>query len=89
MILTHSQAIELIAQKDALILEIATQKDAQIEELTQKLESVQRQLTTLQHQMEQMLRRLYGRKSEQLNPNQLMLDPIILESLNQNQDDGI
>ena len=86
MILTHSQAIELIAQKDALILEIATQKDAQIEELTQKLESVQRQLTTLQHQMEQMLRRLYGRKSEQLNPNQLMLDPIILESLNQNQD---
>ena len=79
-------AIELIAQKDALILEIAAQKDAQIEELTRKLESVQRQLTTLQHQMEQMLRRLYGRKSEQLNPNQLMLDPIILESLNQNQD---
>jgi transposase len=73
MILTLSQANELIAQKDA-----------QIGELTRKLESTQRQLTTLQHQMEQMLRRLYGRKSEQLNPNQMMLDSIILESLEQN-----
>jgi transposase len=84
MILTLSQANELIAQKDFLILEITAQKDAQIGELTRKLESTQRQLTTLQHQMEQMLRRLYGRKSEQLNPNQMMLDSIILESLEQN-----
>ena len=60
------------------------QKDAQIEELARKLESTRRQLTTLQHQMEQMLRRLYGRKSEQLNPNQMMLDSIVLESLEQN-----
>jgi transposase len=73
MILTLSQASELIAQKDAHILE-----------LTAKLESTRRQLTTLQHQMEQMLRRLYGRKSEQLNPNQMMFDSIILESLEQN-----
>jgi transposase len=73
MVLTLSQALELIAQKDA-----------QIGELTRKLESNQRQLTTLQHQMEQMLRRLYGRKSEQLNPNQMMFDSIILESLEQN-----
>jgi transposase len=65
-------------------LEILAQKDAHISELTRKLESTQRQLTTLQHQMEQMLRRLYGRKSEQLNPNQLMFDPIVLQSLNQN-----
>ena len=84
MILTLSQALEVIAQKDAQILELAAQKDAQIGELTRKLESIQRQLTTLQHQMEQMLRRLYGRKSEQLNPNQMMFDSIILESLEQN-----
>ena len=84
MISTLSQALDLIAQKDSLILEIAAQKDAQIGELTRKLESIQRQLTTLQHQMEQMLRRLYGRKSEQLNPNQMMFDSIILESLEQN-----
>lgn len=81
MILTLSQANELIAQKDSLILEITAQKDAQIGELTRKIESAQRQLNTLQHQMEQMLRRLYGRKSEQLNPNQMMFDSIILESL--------
>ncbi len=84
MISTLSQALEHIAQKDSLILEITAQKDAQIGELTRKLESLQRQMATLQHQMEQMLRRLYGRKSEQLNPNQLMFDSIILESLEQN-----
>ena len=27
----------------------------------------------LQHQLEQLLRRLYGRKSEKLDPNQLLL----------------
>jgi transposase len=73
MILTLPQALEVIAQKDA-----------QIGEIIQKNESLQRQLTTLQHQMEQMLRRLYGRKSEQINPNQMMFDSIILESLKQN-----
>jgi transposase len=83
MILTLPQALELIAQKDSLILEITAQKDFQIGELTRKLESTQRQLTTLQHQMEQMLRRLYGRKSEKLNPNQMMFDSIVLESLQQ------
>lgn len=57
------------------------QKDAQIGELTRKIESLQRQVTTLQQQMEQMLRRLYDRKSEQLKPNQMMFDSIVLESL--------
>jgi transposase len=84
MILTLSQALELIAQKDTLILELTAQKDAQVGELIRKNESLQRQLTTLQHQMEQMLRRLYGRKSEQLNPNQMMFDSIILQALEQN-----
>lgn len=84
MIVTLSQASELLAQKDALIRELTAQKDAQIAELTRKLASVQRQLATLQHQMEQMLRRLYGRKSEQLNPNQLMFDSIVLQALEQN-----
>ena len=64
--------------------DIIAQKDAQIEELTKKLESTQCQLTTLQHQMENMLKRLYGRKSEKIDPNQLMFDSIILESLKDN-----
>jgi len=84
MILTLSQANELLAQKDFHIRELTAQKDAQINELTRKLESTQRQLATLQHQMEQMLRRLYGHKSEQLNSNQLMLDSIVLQALEQN-----
>lgn len=75
MILTLSLANELIAQKDSHILELTT-----------KLESTQRQLTTLQHQMEQMLKRLYGRKSEKINPDQLMFDSIIIEALQHNQD---
>lgn len=79
MILTLDQAAGAIAQRD----EIIAQKDAHIRELTVKFESNQRQLIILQHQMEQMIRRLYGRKSEQLNPNQLMFDAITIDSLNQ------
>jgi len=84
MILMPAQTEDIIRQKDLLI----AQKDSHILELTAKIESTQRQLTTLQHQMEQMLRRLYGRKSEQRNPNQMMFDSIILEAIKQNQDQG-
>jgi len=90
MILTLPQTLAHLTQKDSLLLELAekseliAQQDAQIGELIRKNESLHRQLTTLQHQMEQMIRRLYGRKSEQLNPNQMMFDSIILESLEQN-----
>ena len=83
MVSTLPQALELLAQKDAQILELTAQKDAQIGELSRKIESLQRQLTTLQHQMEQMLRRLYGRKSEKINPNQLMFDSMVIQSLEQ------
>jgi transposase len=37
----------------------------------------------LQHQVEQLLRRVYGRRSERLDPNQLMLDPLILQTIEQ------
>ena len=94
MISTLSQALELIAQKDLQLLEITAQKDLQlfeitaqkdahIAELTRKFEYAQWQLTKLQNQMEQMLRRLYGRKSERIEPNQLMFDSIIMESIGQ------
>lgn len=54
---------------------------AQNRELTIKLEATQRQLAKLQNQIEQLLKRLYGRKSEKIDPDQLMLDSIIIESL--------
>jgi len=70
---------EIIAYQANLI----AQKDAHIEQLTIKCEANQRQLATLQHQIEQLIRRIYGRKSEKIDPNQMMLDSIIQESLAQ------
>ena len=76
MIFNISQAHDIIAQQKY-----------HIEELTKKLESTQRQLTILQHQMELMLRRLYGRKSEKIMPGQLLLDcmPDFLNRIAQEQ----
>ena len=69
----------IIASQAALL----AQKDAQIEQLLLKYEGLQRQHTTLQHQIEQFIRRIYGRKSEKIDPNQLMFDSIVQESLAQ------
>ncbi|MCK9275691.1 MAG: IS66 family transposase [Syntrophales bacterium] len=83
MLLTEAE--EIIAHKDAArMLDLVAQKDAQIESLVRTLESTQRQLATLQHQVEQLLKRLYGRKSEKIDPGQLMFDDIVLQSLAQN-----
>lgn len=59
------------------------QKELQIQELTRQLQSNQRSLKMLQHQVEQLLRRVYGRRSEKLDPNQLMFDDLVLDSFNQ------
>ena len=71
---------ELEARMDDLLLH----KETQIDQLTLKLQTTQRQLSTLQHQIEQLLRRIYGKKSEKIDPNQLMFDSILQESLEQN-----
>jgi transposase len=72
MVTTLSQANDLVERQQL-----------QIEELTKKLRSSELKVSMLQHQVEQLLRRVYGRKSERLDPNQLMLDPLILEAINQ------
>ena len=59
------------------------QQQLQIEELTKKLRSTQLSMKVLQHQVDQLLRRVYGRRSEKLDPNQLMFDNLILEALEQ------
>ena len=59
------------------------QQQQQIKELTSHLQSSQRKVTMLQHQVEQLLRRVYGRRSEKLDPNQLMFDQLILEAAEQ------
>jgi transposase len=55
----------------------------QIEELTQKLHSSELNLSRLQHQVEQLLRRIYGRRSEKMDPNQMMFESLILEAIQQ------
>ena len=81
---------EIIAYQANLIRELENRntdllltKNAHIEQLTLKCEANQRQLSTLQHQIEQLIRRIYGRKSEKIDPNQMMFDSIIQESLAQ------
>ena len=59
------------------------QKDLQIEELNKKLHSTQLSLKMLQHQVEQLLRHVYGRRSEKLDPRQLLFDPMVFEVLQQ------
>lgn len=53
----------------------------QIKELTQKLHSSELNLSRLQHQVEQLLRRIYGQRSEKMHPDQLMFESIMLESV--------
>lgn len=63
--------------------EVIEQRDLQIEELTKKLHSSLLNIKMLQHQVDQLLRRVYGRRSEKLDPNQLRFDGLLLESLEQ------
>jgi transposase len=63
--------------------ELIERQQIHIEELTKKLHSSERKVSMLQHQVEQLLRRVYGRRSERMDPNQLMFDPLILETINQ------
>jgi len=62
---------------------IIEDKDLQIQELTKKLQSVQLSYKMLQHQVEQLLRRVYGRRSEKMHPDQLMFDSMVMEGIEQ------
>ena len=57
---------------------------AEFEALTQGLESLveslQSAIRNQQHRMEDLLKRLYGRSSEKLDPNQLLMQDILLEA---------
>ena len=59
------------------------QKDLQIQELTKKLESTQLTMKKLQHQIEQLLRRVYGKRSEKIDPRQMVFDSFFMEALDQ------
>jgi len=63
--------------------ELLDEKDLHIEALTKKLQSAQQNISMLQHQVEQLLRRIYGRSSERMDPNQLMFDNLMINALEQ------
>jgi transposase len=63
--------------------DLITRQALQIEELTKKLHSSELNLSRLQHQVEQLLRRIYGRRSEKMHPDQLMFESLVLEAIGQ------
>jgi transposase len=68
----------------ALLEEVARLKEEnthfqeQITELTSVIESKERTIRAQQNRLNDLLKRIYGRKSEKLDPNQLVLDEVIL-----------
>lgn len=54
---------------------------AQLEEILQEREEQKRTIDQLQQQLQSLLRRLYGRSSEKLNPNQMQLFETLLNGL--------
>ncbi|WP_028321809.1 hypothetical protein [Desulfatiglans anilini] len=59
------------------------EKDLQIQKLTKQLRSRDLSLRTLQNQVEQLLRRVYGRRSEKMHPDQLMFGSLLMETAGQ------
>ena len=59
--------------------EIAYLKE-QNQELKTLVESLQNTILKQQHQMDGLIKRLYGRSSEKLDPNQLLMQELILEA---------
>lgn len=57
--------------------DLIEQKQVHIEELTQKLHSSELNVKILQNQVDQLLRRVYGRRSEKMDPNQMFFDGFI------------
>jgi len=76
---THLSMISSLARANELI----EQQQIQIQELTRKLHASQRSITMLQHQVEQLLRRVYGRRSEKRDPKQMMFDELLIDAIEQ------
>ena len=73
MNLTLDQAIEALADRDG---ELA-RKDRQVEELTATVTDLRRQIGKQQHQLDQLLRRLYGPRRERFDPKQMAFDELL------------
>lgn len=72
----------LLDRIDRLSKELKDSQE-QIRALTELLKQREARISRLQSQLNELLKRIYGRKSEKLDPNQLLLDNILLEAQQQ------
>ncbi len=77
MSLTPAQALARVAELESAL----AVRDRQVDELSRAVETAQGTITKLQHQMDQLLKRLYGRSSEKLDPNQMLFDAVLIPAL--------
>ena len=54
--------------------------EAQIDELTHVIEGKDRTIRTQQNRLNDLIKRIYGRKSEKLNPDQFVFEEVVLEA---------
>jgi transposase len=54
--------------------------EAQIDELTNVIENKDQTIRVQQNQLNDLIKRIYGRKSEKLDPNQIVFDEMVLEA---------
>jgi transposase len=83
MIETLEHANAVIAEQAETIGELRARLEEateQIRELAAAQQSARRTVEAQQHQLEQLLRRVYGAKSEKFNPNQMLFDQLLLEA---------
>jgi len=57
------------------------QRDRQIDQLTSAFSESQATIRKLEHQLEQALKRLYGRRSEKWDPNQRVFDEMMIDAI--------
>lgn len=75
--MTAQDAFTALAAKE----EELAQKDRQIDQLTSAFSDSQAIIRKLEHQLEQVLKRLYGRRSEKWDPNQRVFDEMMIDAI--------
>jgi transposase len=73
------QALQTIVE----LRQVVADREAQVQVLADHAKDVEAQLARARLQIEQMLRRQYGRSSEKLDPNQLLFDGLLIMTADQ------
>ena len=84
MVSSLQEAHEIIASQDAVNRaqgETIATLQGQIEVLEAALKTARADIEKQQHQLEQYIKRVYGHTSERYCPEQLLFDPLLLQSL--------